>query len=250
MRSYILISALTITIMAIMAMEGMMMVGQAQGAVKIQWLGHACFLFTGTDGKKILIDPFEKTASTEGYRLPEVEANIVLVTHQHKDHNYEAIVKGSPKVIKSSGEFTEAGIKIKGVSTFHDDEKGAKRGQNIIFIIEMEGMRLIHFGDLGHPLTDGEISALGKIDVAFMPVGGFYTLEPSKAFDVIKKVNPAILVPMHYRTKAAKSDSPLAPVENFLAGKDKVKKLNSDTFSISKNELPKTTELWIVEYKW
>lgn len=167
--------------------------------MKIKWFGQACFMITSENGTKILTDPFNKML---GYKLPEIEANIVSTSHNHNDHNNVNAVKGSFTHINEAGGFSEAGIEIKGVETFHDKVSGAKRGKNIIYNFKVDEINVCHCGDLGHILSSNQIQEIGNVDILLIPVGGTVTLNASDAVEVVKQLKPTIVIPMHYRTKA------------------------------------------------
>jgi len=168
--------------------------------MKIKWFGQSCFLITAENGKKILTDPFKNML---GYKLPEIEANIVSTSHNHSDHNNIGAVKSSFIHINELGAFTKNDIAIKGVATFHDKASGAKRGKNTVYNFTIDGIHLCHLGDLGHVLNNNQIQAIGTVDILLFPVGGGpTTIGAADAVQVVKQLNPAIVIPMHYRTKA------------------------------------------------
>ena len=179
--------------------------------MKIKWLGHSCFLLTAEDGVKVLTDPFD---STVGYAVPQVAADIVSISHDHFDHNYTAAVPGNYYLVNKSGHFSHKGIEISGIAVFHDDKNGAQRGNNIIYKFIIDGVHICHCGDLGHILTREQAQAIGPVDVLLVPVGGFYTIGPEQAAEVTKMLQPAITIPMHFKTKAIQF--PIEGVENFL----------------------------------
>jgi len=180
--------------------------------MKIQWLGHSCFLLTAQDGTRVLTDPFNPEI---GYPAPAVEADIVTTSHQHVDHNYTKVVKGKFTVVNSPGSHVIKGIEILGVPTFHDEAKGAKRGKNLIFRIILDGISVIHCGDLGHQLSAEQVKALGTVDVLLLPVGGYYNIDHKEAKMVMDALHPRLTVPMHFKTPAI--NFPIQPAEPFLA---------------------------------
>lgn len=180
--------------------------------MKIKWLGHSCFLITSKAGTKILTDPFDDSV---GYEVPSEEADIVTTSHEHYDHNYIKAVKGEFKHIKNSGTFNVMDIKITGIDTYHDDVQGVKRGNNIVYTFDVDGLRICHLGDLGHILSRRQLNELGSIDVLLIPVGGTYTIDYKQAADLVKLINPRVVIPMHFRTLAAK-EFPVDSVDKFL----------------------------------
>jgi len=190
----------------------------------ITWLGHSSFRLNGKTGT-VVTDPYD--SATVGLKFPPVSADIVTVSHQHDDHNNTKAVKDVRKVVDGPGEYEIQGISLIGISSFHDDEKGQKRGSNTIFVIEMDKLRLCHLGDLGHALEKKQLDLIGDIDVLMVPVGGTYTLNYKAAEEVTRKIEPRVIIPMHYKHPEMKSDlaGKLAPVEPFVTGMGaKVKK--------------------------
>lgn len=182
----------------------------------IIWKGHSCFQFVVTRGKqeqvKIVVDPYDDSV---GLRPPALDADILLITHDHKDHNNVKGVKGDPFVITNPGEYEVKEVFIKGISSFHDDEKGDKRGHNTIYVFEAEGIRVCHLGDLGQKeLTPRQVEELGAVHIACVPVGGEYTIGPQEASRVIKQIDPRIVIPMHYALE--KNPLKIGGVEEFL----------------------------------
>ena len=167
--------------------------------MKIRWFGHACFLFESEDGTRIITDPFDGSV---GYKVPTIEADIVTVSHDHYDHNYVEGVQGDPKIVKSPGECTISGISIKGVSAFHDEVKGEKRGPIIIYIFDIDGVKICHAGDLGHLLSKTQLEEIGEVDVLLLPVGGTFTLDAHGANAAVKQLSPKLIIPMHFKTPA------------------------------------------------
>lgn len=168
--------------------------------MKIRWFGHSCFMLTSEAGTKILLDPYKNVL---GYKLPkDITADIITTSHDHSDHNHVQAVKGSFVHINETGSFSEQGIEIKGVETFHDKVSGAKKGKNIVYNFKVDGIDVCHCGDLGHILDSKHISEIGNVDILLIPVGGGFTIDAFDAVNVIKQLNPAVVIPMHYRTKA------------------------------------------------
>ena len=168
--------------------------------MKIKWFGQSCFMITSENGTKILMDPYKNAL---GYKLPEeIAADIVATSHNHSDHNYISAVKGSFVHINGIGRFSELGIEIKGVETFHDKVSGAKKGKNTIYNFKIDGINVCHCGDLGHTLDSNLVEEIGNVDILLLPVGGGFTIDAFDAVNVMKQLNPAVAIPMHYRTKA------------------------------------------------
>lgn len=208
----------------------------------INWLGHSCFLIRGKE-KTVITDPYHPDF---GYRLGEPEADIVTVSHFHPGHNYTAGVADEPNRIESPGEYEIGGTFITGVATFHDDRKGSQRGKNTIYIIEMDGITLCHLGDLGHPLNPNLIEEIGDIDILLLPVGEVATIPIDTAAEIVRQLEPSIVVPMHYKTEAFTGD--LSPVDRFL-GKMRIRDLEAKPrLSITPSSLPSSTQTIVLDY--
>ncbi|HEY8892927.1 MAG TPA: MBL fold metallo-hydrolase [Clostridium sp.] len=210
--------------------------------MKITWLGHSSFLLEDSKGSKLLTDPFDTTL---GYEIYKGSPDIVTISHQHFDHNYSKELKGNYKIIDKVGTFNLHDIPIKGIPSYHDKAKGAKRGDNIIFTFRMDGYALCHLGDLGHTLSDDDIDSIGDVDILFIPVGGNYTINGKEASEVTKKINPKIVMPMHYKT--SKVSFPLDGVESFLIHMKNASKIDSNTLVINR-ELKGSMSVKILNY--
>jgi len=204
--------------------------------MQIQYLGHSCFKLTGKDDKgnviSLVTDPF---SPEYGLRLPSVEADIVTVSHQHKDHNNVSGVKGSPYVIDTPGEYEVRDVFIQGIDSFHDEKGGAERGTNIIYRISMDDLVVTHLGDLGHALDTKQLERLEGTDILFVPVGGVYTLNAPKAVEVINQIEPRMVIPMHYKISGSKIE--LDALEKFIK-EIGMKPTEEEKLKISKKDLP------------
>ena len=169
----------------------------------ITWYGQSCFKFQS--GEQVLaIDPFSKDI---GLTPPRFRANLVLVTHDHPDHNNAESIAENPLVIHGPGEYDFQGIAIKGIQTFHDDAEGKERGLNTVFVIEMDGITLCHMGDFGEKeLRPETFEAIGDVDILFVPTGGKYTIDSGIAAKVVSQIEPRIVIPMHYKIPGLKVD--------------------------------------------
>lgn len=177
--------------------------------MKLQWLGHSGFRIVGS--KVIVTDPYDGI----GISFPSVKADIVTISHAHRDHSATDKVAGEPALVDDAGEHRIGDVHVTGFSTYHDPEQGAQRGKNLIFLIEMDGMRIVHMGDLGVMPNDDILTALGKVDVLLIPVGGNYTLDAEQAAQVVQRIRPSTVVPMHYKTPGV--SVAVSGVEAFLA---------------------------------
>ena len=164
----------------------------------ITFLGHSSFRIKGKSAT-VVTDPFD--SKSVGFSFPSVDADIVTISHDHDDHNKHELVKDVRKVVAGPGEYEIKGISIIGTRTFHDNKKGKDRGVNTIYLMEIDGIRLVHLGDLGHELEQKIIEDLGDIDVLMVPIGGEYTIDCATAAKVVQTIEPKITIPMHYQTK-------------------------------------------------
>lgn len=177
----------------------------------IRWLGHACFALTARQGTRILTDPYHEGT---GYLMPAVDADFITVSHAHADHNTVEAVSGAPTVVREAGRHVLGAFQGWTVRTDHDDQGGAKRGPNLVFVFDDGEVRVAHLGDLGHLLTPEQIKEIGPIDVLLVPVGGNYTVDGRQAAAVVKQLAPKLVIPMHYKTAA--STSAIRGPEEFL----------------------------------
>ena len=215
--------------------------------MKVKYYGHAAFLITSKGGKRIITDPYKPGAfgSISYGEIPD-EADVVLVSHDHDDHNDSGGIEGNPEVVGIPGKQSVHGIEFNGIPTFHDSSSGKERGKNIIFTFTLDGITLCHLGDLGHVLSQSEVEAIGPVDLLLVPVGGFYTIDAKEASEVARQLNPAIIIPMHFKT--GKCDFPIAPVEEFTKGKANVKVMDSSEISLDKGELAKETKIVVLQH--
>ena len=177
-------------------------------------IGHSEFLITLECGLRIVTDPYD--AST-GYPVRSLLADGVLVSHHHHDHDAVENISGHPQMIDFAGVHTFApGVRVTGILSDHDDAGGAKRGKNLLFLLEAEGLRVVHLGDLGRGLNAEELALLNPADILMVPVGGFYTIDAAQAFETAEALEARIILPMHYKTKY-NEDWPIAPAEDFLS---------------------------------
>lgn len=215
--------------------------------MKIEFLGHAAFLITTADGTKVVFDPYEPGgfggAIAHG-ALTEA-ADLVLVSHGHADHNFVKMVPGDPVVIQGPAEESRGGIAIRTLQCHHDASRGAERGESFVRVLEADGMAVCHLGDLGHTLSEEEAAALGPIDVLLVPVGGTFTIDAEGASAVVNRLRPLIAIPMHYRT--SKVTLGIAPVDGFLAGKPRVRRVSGSEIEVTKETLPEPTEIVVLE---
>jgi len=212
--------------------------------MKIRWLGHACFLMESQSGTKIVADPFDGSV---GYKIPKVEADAVTVSHDHYDHNYVEAVQGDPTIIKEIGLHNVRDISVNGYASFHDEVKGEKRGENIIFAFDIDGIRVCHLGDLGHLLSKAQVGEIGKVDVLMIPVGGTFTLDAEGAVALVDQLSPKLVIPMHFATPAV--NIPIAPVDMFLERIGQGQYLESTHIEITPDTLGDELEVIVLDYE-
>jgi L-ascorbate metabolism protein UlaG (beta-lactamase superfamily) len=205
-------------------------------------------LVTSDQGTKIITDPYESGAygGQLSYGKIKDQADIVLTSHDHADHNDTKSLPGSPEIVKGSGSKTVKGISIKGISTYHDPSKGSERGANTIFTFSVDGIKICHLGDLGHILSEKELAEIGSVDILLIPVGGYYTIDSKEASRVSEQIKPKVLIPMHFKTE--KCGFPIAPVEDFLKGKSDPKRPKSSEVAFEKKTLPQQMEILVLEH--
>jgi L-ascorbate metabolism protein UlaG (beta-lactamase superfamily) len=212
--------------------------------MNIKWLGHASFLITTSDKKRILTDPYN-TGHGISYKPINESADIVTMSHEHGDHNNAGAVKGNPVVLSKAGSQTVKSIDFKAIAAFHDESQGSQRGNDLIFCFKVDGLNLCHLGDLGHPLSPQQIKEIGNVDILFIPVGGFFTIDSKGATAISQALKPKVIFPMHY--KNAKVEFPIAGVDDFLKDKKNVRRLNTSETEIIKETLPKETEIVVLQ---
>ena len=171
--------------------------------MELTYLGHSSFRLKGKN-VSLVTDPFDP--AMVGLKYPRVQADIVTVSHDHKDHNNIKAISQVEKIVDGPGEYEIQGVSIVGVKSYHDNKKGTLRGKNTVFVIEFDGLRIAHLGDLGHKLSERILGEMGTIDILLIPVGGEYTIGPSEAGEVVRSLEPKIIIPMHYNTKGLKAD--------------------------------------------
>ena len=213
--------------------------------MQITWYGHSCFLLTSESGYSILTDPCDPET---GYELSDLVCDAVTISHEHHDHNCLAIVAGTPEIIRTPGKHIAGGISVKGFTNYHDNEKGAKRGENIVFLYEIDGLKILHLGDLGHMLPDETIKTIGDVDVLLAPIGGVFTINAKAATELSDRLNAKVLIPMHYKTPALHFN--IEGLEPLLAANAnrRVHHLNANTATLSHDTLG-DRRLLILDYK-
>ncbi len=193
-----------------------------------------------------MTDPFQPSV---GYPPPQVSTDICTVSHDHPGHNNTAILRGDPYIIAGPGEYEVSGIFVFGWPSFHDDERGKKRGRNTIYTSEVDGVNIAHLGDLGHVPDQATVEAMGDVDVLLIPVGGEVTLNAAMASDVISLIEPNVVIPMHYQTSAYAGEADPDPVDKFLKEIGTPNGATDHTVRISQSSLPEETHVMVLKPK-
>lgn len=208
----------------------------------ITWLGHSCFRIKGKE-VTVITDPCHPSL---GYSLGKLQADIVTVSHFHPGHSYTEAITSEFKQVKAPGEYELNGIFITGIATWHDAVQGEKLGKNTAYLLEMDGMALCHLGDLGHLPSAEFIEDVGDVDVLFVPVGGVSTIGASTAAEIVRRLTPKIVIPMHYKTAALTKE--LEPVDKFLKEVGVKEAVSQAKLSVSRANLPNSTQVVILDY--
>ncbi|HEV2106756.1 MAG TPA: MBL fold metallo-hydrolase [Thermomicrobiales bacterium] len=176
---------------------------------EFRWFGHNCFRIRAREAT-ILTDPVGKPT---GYALPKQSADLITISHDHPGHANLAAVKPDFHSVTGPGEYEIHGVFITGIRTYHDAVRGAERGYNTVYIMEVEGMVICHLGDLGHPMTDDQAEAMTNVDVLLVPAGGGTVIDQERAAEVVAQLQPKIVIPMQFATP--KGDRTLGDVTDF-----------------------------------
>ena len=203
--------------------------------IKIKWLGHACYKIY-FDDIQVVVDPFEK-GYVPGYRDINTSADIVLASHKHNDHYGLNEVQQLLRMVN--------GVNITKVDTFHDEKGGSLRGENTVHVMEYNGVKIAHFGDIGHVLSTEQAEQIGNVDVAIVPIGGTYTVRAPEAKTICEQINAKVVIPMHYRTDDYGFDV-LETTEEFESLFVNVKHYDSDEYIVPETI---TAEVAILTYK-
>ena len=208
--------------------------------LQIRWHGHACFEIT--NDVTLVTDPHD--GKSIGIPAPSVAGDIILVSHDHYDHNkVKSVEKEGSKIVMDGRKKTISNIDIKGFDSYHDEARGEKRGNNIIYKFTSEGINFVHLGDLGHELDEATLQEIGDVDILFIPIGGTYTIDADQAWELADAIKPRIIVPMHYKIEGL--SLPITGIDSFLEkNKYKVLKVGNE-IDIEKDDLPKEPEIWV-----
>lgn len=200
--------------------------------MQLIWYGHSCFMIKTNEGKRILIDPFNKSL---GYNIDFPKCDLITISHSHFDHSSINPINNDTKVINTYGNFNLDFLQLKGFNSFHDDYNGLKRGMNIIYIYKFNNLTLAHLGDLGHIPAQPILNELNSLDFLLIPIGGNFTLDGKKAANLCKLLTPRYIIPMHYKTPV--TDFALNDCKDFIISMKKVSKLNTNSIDLLKLDL-------------
>lgn len=213
--------------------------------MEITYIGHSCFKIKGKN-LTIVTDPYDPAKM--GYKLPKLEADVLLLSHDHFDHAYTEGVSNYSLLINSPGEYETKDVFIYGIPTFHDDKEGKERGKNTIYLIEMDGFSILHLGDLGHELSKETLEKIPNVDVLLIPVGGKFTIDAKTASKVISSLEPGFVLPMHYATADSALKDQIDKVDKFLneMGVENSYKKDDKLKISQRSEVPQETEVIVL----
>jgi L-ascorbate metabolism protein UlaG (beta-lactamase superfamily) len=206
--------------------------------MRITYYGHSCFLVEAEDGTRIILDPYLHGSFGGAVMYDPVDepADAVLASHEHDDHSATGTIPGTPRVFLHPKSERVGSVQITGIQVDHDEAGGRQRGKNTITVIDDGDLRLVHLGDLGHPLDAALVQKIGPVDVLLVPVGGHFTIDYKAAAGVVEALAPRVVVPMHYKT--AKVDFPIVGVDEFLGTQKTVRHNAASTLEVTKASLP------------
>ena len=211
--------------------------------MEITWLGHSCFRIRAKEAT-VVTDPCDKST---GYSLGRPTADIVTVSIDDPAHNYVSGVAGDPRVIDGPGEFEIAGASLVGVTTYRDKEKGASAGRNVVYVIEVEDLRICHLGSIGHVPTSDQVEEIGNVDILLVPVGGGDSLDAPPAAETVSLIEPKLVIPMHFKTDIEKAA--LDPIDRFLKEMGAKTTETHAKIAVTRSSLPEETQILILDYK-
>jgi L-ascorbate metabolism protein UlaG (beta-lactamase superfamily) len=207
--------------------------------MEITWYGRACFRLKGREAT-VITDPCPPST---GFVAGKHDVQLLTISHAHPDHSYTRSITAGLTLTRP-GEYESANVLVTGVRTFHDGSRGAERGENIVFSIEIDGVHIAHLGDLGHLLTEEQLSELGPVDVLLVPAGGVFVLPPAEAAEVVSQVNPKMVIPMHFQVDGGSTD--VATVDGFLH-EMAAEPIRQPKAQVTPSSLPDETQLVLLE---
>ncbi|MHC1709519.1 MAG: MBL fold metallo-hydrolase [Methanomassiliicoccales archaeon] len=208
--------------------------------MRVIWHMHSCFEIN--DQATVVMDPHD--GRSIGVKPPSLRADVVTISHDHFDHNAVRVIKGEYVVVKDVAPRTIKGVAIRGITGFHDDVNGEKRGRMNIFHLTLDGVRFCHLGDLGHMLSEAQIKELGEVDALFLPVGGVFTIDGAQAQLLVRSIRPKVAIPMHFRVGGLSMS--IQNADGFLKGlpDEKVVRVGNEV-EFEVEDLPEETEYWV-----
>lgn len=212
--------------------------------VKITWFGHSMFLLEFAE-TKVLIDPY----SDIGYPLPirPIYCDICIVSHKHLDHSNLNLAGGPYALLNEEGRSSVRGVNFNLIKSYHDRKKGADRGENLVSVFEFDNVRFAHAGDIG-AFDEELIKKIGRIDVLMVPVGGCYTIDAYEAWELIRYLNPKIIIPMHYKTDRLEKKNPIDPIDKFISGRTNIVEISSGSCEINLLDMPKQETIYFFKF--
>lgn len=211
--------------------------------MEIVWLGHSCFRIRGREAT-VVTDPCPPST---GYAIGKPTADIVTLSHRHEEHAFVKAVAGHPVVLDGPGEYEIHGAFITGIGTYHDSDRGSERGPSIVFVVEMEDIKVCHLGDLGHTPTAEQAEEMTGVDVLLVPVGGNSTIDGAKAAEIVSLLEARLVIPMHYQTAASKAK--LDPPDRFLKEMGVTAVEPQPKLSITRSTIPHETQVMVLDHK-
>jgi L-ascorbate metabolism protein UlaG (beta-lactamase superfamily) len=211
--------------------------------MEITWLGHCCFRVRAKEST-VVTDPCDKTT---GYSLGRPNADLVTVSIDDAAHNHVSGVAGDPRVINGPGEFEIAGAGVVGVTTSRSKEKGAANSRNVVYVIELEDLRICHLGGIGHVPTSDQVEEIGNVDILMVPVGGGDSLDAPPAAETVSLIEPKLVIPMHFKTDVEKAS--LDPIDRFLKEMGAKTTETHAKIAVTRSSLPEQTQVLILDYK-
>jgi L-ascorbate metabolism protein UlaG (beta-lactamase superfamily) len=208
--------------------------------MRLVWHMHSCFEIN--DQATVVMDPHD--GRSIGVKPPSLRADVVTISHDHFDHNAVRVIKGDYVVVKDVSPKNIKGVAIRGITGFHDDVNGEKRGRMNIFHLTLDGVRFCHLGDLGHMLSDAQVEELGEVDVLFVPVGGVFTIDGTQAQRLVQAISPKVAIPMHFRVGGLSMS--IQNADGFLKGlpEDRIVRVGNEV-EFEAEDLPEKTEYWV-----
>ena len=215
--------------------------------MRLTHFAHSCFLVEAQDATRLILDPYRHGCFDGALRYAPIDeaADAVLASHEHDDHGAADTIPGHPQVFVHPSSERVGSVLITGIEVAHDEAGGSKRGKNTIMVIDDGDLRLAHLGDLGHLLDTGTIKSIGQVDIALVPVGGFFTIDHREAAAVVDALDPKIVVPMHYKTD--KVDFPISPIDEFLTTQKLVQRNPGPTLEVTRATLPSERTTIVLE---